>query len=274
MQKTLLVSICLVMGVVFVFLGRLVPMIAAGITIPLSFAGTFFGMWLAGFSVDNLSLMALAISVGFVVDDAIVVIENVVHKLEDGMPPLQAAIDGAGAHRVHGGDHQPVAGGGLPAPHVHGRHDRQLPAGVLADGHLCDRRLDRRGLDRDADAVRSVPEAHAAGARAALADGALHDGDDLRLRGLSEGGLAARLADAAGAGADRRVHGAAVLGPAQEATFRRTTPACCSGRPRRRPTSPSRRCAGCRRRRPTSSAPTPRSPTSARSSAAPAGSPR
>jgi multidrug efflux pump len=96
MQKTLLISICLVMGVVFVFLGRLVPMVAAGITIPLSFAGTFFGMWLAGFSVDNLSLMALAISVGFVVDDAIVVIENVVHKLEDGMPPMQAAIDGAG----------------------------------------------------------------------------------------------------------------------------------------------------------------------------------
>jgi hydrophobe/amphiphile efflux-1 (HAE1) family protein len=96
MQKTLLVSICLVMGVVFVFLGRLVPMLAAGITIPLAFAGTFFGMWLAGFSVDNLSLMALAISVGFVVDDAIVVIENVVHRLEDGMPPLQAAIEGAG----------------------------------------------------------------------------------------------------------------------------------------------------------------------------------
>jgi multidrug efflux pump len=97
MQKTLLISICLVMGVVLAFLGRLVPMIAAGITIPLAFAGTFFGMWLAGFSVDNLSLMALAISVGFVVDDAIVVIENVVHRLEDGLPPLQAAIEGAGS---------------------------------------------------------------------------------------------------------------------------------------------------------------------------------
>ena len=97
MQKTLLVSIVLVMGVVLAFLGRLVPMIAAGITIPLAFAGTFFGMWVAGFSIDNLSLMALAISVGFVVDDAIVVIENVVHKLEDGARPLEAAIDGAGA---------------------------------------------------------------------------------------------------------------------------------------------------------------------------------
>jgi multidrug efflux pump len=97
MQKTLLVSIALVMGVVWLFLGRLVPMLAAGITIPLAFAGTFAGMWIAGFSVDNLSLMALAISVGFVVDDAIVVIENVVHKIEDGTRPLEAAIQGAGA---------------------------------------------------------------------------------------------------------------------------------------------------------------------------------
>src|SRR5215471_1668894 len=97
MQNTLLISICLVMGVVLAFLGRLVAMAAAGLTIPLAFAGTFFGMWLAGFSVDNLSLMALAISVGFVVDDAIVVIENVVHRLEDGRSPLQAAIEGAGS---------------------------------------------------------------------------------------------------------------------------------------------------------------------------------
>jgi multidrug efflux pump len=130
MQKTLLVSVCLVMGVVFVFLGRLTPMIAAGITIPLSFAGTFFGMWLAGFSVDNLSLMALAISVGFVVDDAIVVIENVVHKLEDGMPPLQAAIAGAGgiAFTVVTISLSLVA---AFLPLVHGRDDWQLPAGVV-----------------------------------------------------------------------------------------------------------------------------------------------
>jgi multidrug efflux pump len=97
MQKTLVISIVLVMIVVLAFLGRFIPMLAAGVTIPLAFAGTYFGMWLAGFSIDNLSLMALAISVGFVVDDAIVVIENVVHKLEDGLTPLAAAIDGAGS---------------------------------------------------------------------------------------------------------------------------------------------------------------------------------
>ena len=97
MQLTLLISVVLVMGVVLVFLGRLVPMLAAAVTIPLSFAGTFAGMWIAGYSIDNLSLMALAISVGFVVDDAIVVIENIVRKLEDGAGPIEAAIEGAGA---------------------------------------------------------------------------------------------------------------------------------------------------------------------------------
>ena len=96
MQKTLALSIILVMAVVFLFLGRTVPTLAAAITIPLSFAGTFAGMWLAGFSIDNLSLMALAISVGFVVDDAIVVIETVVRRIEAGEAPLQAAITGAG----------------------------------------------------------------------------------------------------------------------------------------------------------------------------------
>ena len=96
MQRTLVVSVVLVMGVVLFFLGRFVPMLAAGITIPLAFAGTFAGMWVAGFSIDNLSLMALAISVGFVVDDAIVVIENIVHRLEEGQSALHAAIEGAG----------------------------------------------------------------------------------------------------------------------------------------------------------------------------------
>lgn len=97
MRKTLLISISLVMVVVFVFLGRLTTMLAAGVTIPLAFAGTFACMWAAGFSIDNLSLMALAISAGFVVDDAIVVIEKVFHEIEEGKPPLRAAIDGAGA---------------------------------------------------------------------------------------------------------------------------------------------------------------------------------
>src|ERR1700712_4231271 len=95
MQLTLLATAILVMVVVFVFLRRITPTIAAGVSVPLALAGTCAGMWLAGFSIDNLSLMALAISVGFVVDDAIVMIENMYRNLEQGMAPLAAALEGA-----------------------------------------------------------------------------------------------------------------------------------------------------------------------------------
>ena len=95
MQLTLLATAFLVMLVVFVFLRRLTPTIAAGVSVPLALAGTCAGMWLAGFSIDNLSLMALAISVGFVVDDAIVMIENMYRNLEHGMAPFAAALEGA-----------------------------------------------------------------------------------------------------------------------------------------------------------------------------------
>jgi multidrug efflux pump len=95
MQLTLLATAILVMVVVFAFLRRITPTIAAGVSVPLALAGTCAGMWLAGFSIDNLSLMALAISVGFVVDDAIVMIENMYRNLEHGMRPYQAALEGA-----------------------------------------------------------------------------------------------------------------------------------------------------------------------------------
>ena len=95
MQLTLALAIALVMLVVFVFLRRLTPMAAAGITVPLSLAGTCAAMWALGFSLNNLTLMAFAIAVGFVVDDAIVMIENIHRNIERGMTPMRAAIAGA-----------------------------------------------------------------------------------------------------------------------------------------------------------------------------------
>jgi multidrug efflux pump len=95
MQLTLLATAFMVMLVVFAFLRRVAPTVAAGVSVPLALAGTCAGMWLAGFSIDNLSLMALAVSVGFVVDDAIVMIENMFRNLEHGMRPHQAALEGA-----------------------------------------------------------------------------------------------------------------------------------------------------------------------------------
>jgi multidrug efflux pump len=95
LQLTLSATVVLVMMVVFVFLRRLAATIAAGVTVPLALAGTSAAMWAAGFSIDNLSLMALVVSVGFVVDDAIVMIENCFRNLEKGLSPLQAAYEGA-----------------------------------------------------------------------------------------------------------------------------------------------------------------------------------
>ncbi|WP_245278080.1 efflux RND transporter permease subunit [Methylosinus sp. PW1] len=94
-QHTLGISVALVMLVVFVFLKRATPVVAAGVTVPLSLVGTGAAMWLAGFSLDNISLMALTISVGFVVDDAIVMIENIASCSEKGMGRLEAALAGA-----------------------------------------------------------------------------------------------------------------------------------------------------------------------------------
>jgi len=95
MQLTLLATAILVMFVVFAFLRRGAATLAAGVTVPLSLAGTCAAMWLAGFTVNNLTLMALAISVGFVVDDAIVMIENVFRNLEKGLKPLAATLAAA-----------------------------------------------------------------------------------------------------------------------------------------------------------------------------------
>jgi len=94
-QITLIISIILVVLVVFVFLRNLRATFIPSVAVPLSLIGTFGIMYLLGYSVDNLSLMALAISTGFVVDDAIVVIEDITRYLEKGMNPIQAAFKGA-----------------------------------------------------------------------------------------------------------------------------------------------------------------------------------
>jgi len=94
-EWTLLISIALVLMVVALFMRRLVPTLAAAVTVPLSLAGTLGAMYLLGYSLNNFSLMALTISVGFVVDDAIVMIENIFRHQERGLSPMQAALVGS-----------------------------------------------------------------------------------------------------------------------------------------------------------------------------------
>ncbi|HVZ16679.1 MAG TPA: efflux RND transporter permease subunit, partial [Terriglobales bacterium] len=94
-QHTLIISIILVVLVVFAFLRTVRATVIPGIAVPLSLVGTFGVMYLVGYSLDNLSLMALTICTGFVVDDAIVVIENITRHIENGMRPFQAALVGS-----------------------------------------------------------------------------------------------------------------------------------------------------------------------------------
>ena len=94
-QFTLILSVALVITVVFIFLRTVRATIIAGVALPLSLIATFGVMWFCGFSLDNLSLMALTIGTGFVVDDAIVMIENIVRHMEEGEAPFEAALSGA-----------------------------------------------------------------------------------------------------------------------------------------------------------------------------------
>lgn len=95
-EFTLLLTIALVVAVIFVFLRNVPATLIPSVTVPLALLGTVAVMYLLGYSLDNLSLMALTIAVGFVVDDAIVMLENIYRYVEEGLSPLEAAYKGAG----------------------------------------------------------------------------------------------------------------------------------------------------------------------------------
>jgi HAE1 family hydrophobic/amphiphilic exporter-1 len=94
-EHTLFLAVCLVVLVIFIFLRNLSATIIPSLALPMSIIGTFAVMSLLGYSLDNLSLMALTLCVGFVVDDAIVMLENIVRHMENGEPPMEAAFKGA-----------------------------------------------------------------------------------------------------------------------------------------------------------------------------------
>jgi HAE1 family hydrophobic/amphiphilic exporter-1 len=94
-KHTLFIAVCLVILVIFLFLRNLSATLIPSLALPMSIIGTFAAMSLLGYSVDNLSLMALTLCVGFVVDDAIVMLENIVRHMENGEPPMEAALNGS-----------------------------------------------------------------------------------------------------------------------------------------------------------------------------------
>ena len=112
--------------VVFLFLRSARATLIPAIAVPVSIIGTFGTMYLMGYSLDNLSLMALTVATGFVVDDAIVVLENISRHIEEGMPRVQAALLGRARGRVYSDLDQYLADRGVPADPADGRHRRPV----------------------------------------------------------------------------------------------------------------------------------------------------
>ena len=94
-QETLAIAVCLVIMVIFLFLRKVSATIIPALAVPVSLVGTFAAMYMFGFSINNMTLLALTLSVGFVVDDAIVMLENIVRHIEGGMRPYEAALKGS-----------------------------------------------------------------------------------------------------------------------------------------------------------------------------------
>ena len=118
----MMLTIALVVMVIFLFLRTLAATIIPSIAVPLSIVGTFAVMYLLGYSLDNLSLMALTISTGFVVDDAIVMIENIERYIEEGHSPAGGGAAGLRPDRLHHRVVDGVADCGADSAAVHGRH--------------------------------------------------------------------------------------------------------------------------------------------------------
>lgn len=121
-QKSLVLSIALVILVVGLFLKRWQTALIPAVALPLSLAGTCVVMYLMGLSLNNLTLMALTIATGFVVDDAIVVLENITRQRERGVPFFASVFTGFTRHWIYRGRHQHFFGGGVHPHFVHGRH--------------------------------------------------------------------------------------------------------------------------------------------------------
>jgi hypothetical protein len=147
-EFTLMLTIGLVVIVILIFLRNLWAILIPGMTIPLALLGSFAAMYALNFSLNNLSLMALTIAVGFVVDDAIVVVENIYRHVEHGSSVLDAALKGSREiacgpqgitrNRIHGVVDQPVPRSCIHSALAHGRHHRTDISRIRFDGHGFD----------------------------------------------------------------------------------------------------------------------------------------
>ena len=227
-QFTLVLSVVLVVLVVLLFLRTIRATIIAGVALPLSLIATFGVMWFCGFSLDNLSLMALTIGTGFVVDDAIVMIENIVRHIEDGEDAARGGAARRARDRLHRHLADAVADRGVHPAAVHDRPGRPHVPRVRADADHRGRGLGHRLADADADDVQP-PAAPPGSERPATRVGAL-----LQRRGRPHGrglppqpgmGAAPPDADAAGHARRRWSPRSGSTSSSRRASCRRRTPA-------------------------------------------------
>ena len=129
------------------------------LSVPLSLAGAFVAMWALGYTLNTLSLVALVLCIGFVVDDAIVVIENIVRHMEKGEQPAGGLAQGRARNRLHRDLDHVVAGGGVRAAAVRQQHAGDAAARVLGDADCRGGDLGDRLADPDAGAVRTAAQA-------------------------------------------------------------------------------------------------------------------
>ena len=157
-EQTLIISVLLVILVVFVFLRNWHSTLIPTVAVPVSLIGTFAVMWVFGYSLDNLSLMALTISTGFVVDDAIVVMENISRHLEQGMTPFAAALKGFARDRIDHLHDQHVADCSFYSHSDDGRHCGSSVSRICSDAFDGNYHLDGDIADHHSHDVRLHPE--------------------------------------------------------------------------------------------------------------------
>ena len=165
-QIELLLAMALVVMVIFLFLRSVAATLIPSVAVPLSLVGTFGVMYLAWFSINNLTLMALTIATGFVVDDAIVMIENIARYIEQGEKPLEAALKGSRADRLHHHLAHVLADRGADPAAVHGRRGRAAVPRVRHHAGGVDPDLGGGVAHADADDVRAAAAPHPERSRA------------------------------------------------------------------------------------------------------------
>ena len=151
-KTTLGITIVLVVLVIYLFLGKICATLIPALAVPLSLVAAFGGMYFLGFSVDNISLLGLTLAVGLVVDDAIVMLENIMRHIEEGEKPFAAALAAVARDRRHDHLDDAVARRRLPADPADGRRHRPPLQRIRRRRDDGDRRLRRGVADADADA--------------------------------------------------------------------------------------------------------------------------